>query len=87
MHTVWDDKMRKKGPMCRKRNASALEKRLMRIRTGVSALNSHYIAFKALSTSGNSTDEYIEISGSVSRFCALDVYDAIRTDRQKMQAR
>jgi len=82
VHEVWDDKMRQKGPMRVERNASALEKQFKRIRTGVSTFTSHYLAVKAMPTTGDLTEEDI-ISGVVARYCSLDVYDAIRTDREK----
>ena len=82
VHKAWEDKIHKKGPMRVERNASALEKQFKRIRTGVSTFTSHYLAVKAMPTTGNLTEEDI-ISGAVARYCWLDVYDAIRTDREK----
>ena len=82
VHKVWEDKMHKKGPMRVERNASALEKQFKRIRTGVSTFTSHDLAVKAMPTTGNLTEEDI-ISGAVARYCSLDVYDAIRTDRER----
>jgi len=82
VHKVWEDKMHKKGRMHVARYASALEKQFQRIRTGVSSLTSQYLAVKAMPTTGNLMEEDI-ISGAVARYCSLDVYDAIRTDREK----
>ena len=82
VHKVWDDQMRKKGPMRVEHNASALEKHFKRIRTGVGTFTSHYLSVKTMPTTGNLTGEDI-ISGAVARYCSLDVYDAIRTCREK----
>jgi len=48
----------------------------------VSAFASHYLAVKAVPTTGNPSEEDI-ISGAVARYCSLDVYDAIRADRNQ----
>jgi len=59
---------------------SALEKQFKRIQTGVNTFTSHYLAVKAMPTTDNMSEEDI-ISGAVARFCSLDMYDAIRADR------
>jgi len=79
---VWGEKVRKKGPMKVGRLQSALEKQFKRIRAGVSAFTSHYLAVKAMPTTGNPSEEDI-ISRAVARYCSLDVYDAIREDRNQ----
>jgi len=61
---------------------SALEKQFKRIRTGMSTFTSHYLAVKAMPTTGNLSEEDI-ISVAVARYCSLDVYDAIRADRDR----
>jgi len=61
---------------------SALKKQFKRIRTGVSTFTSHYLAVKAMPTAGNLSEEDI-ISGAVACYCSLDVYDAIRADRDQ----
>ena len=82
VHKVWGEKVRRKGPMRVERLPSALEKQFKRIRAGVSAFTSHYLAVKAMPTTGNPTEEDI-ISGAVARYCSLDIYDAIRADRNQ----
>jgi len=64
---------------------SALDKQLKRIREGVSAFTSHYLAVKAMPTTGNPSEE-VMISGAVTRYCSLDVYDSIREDRNQDKA-
>jgi len=64
------------------RNESTLQKQFKRIRTGVSTFTSHYLAVKAKPTTGDLTEEEI-ISGAAARSCSLDVYDAIRSDREE----
>ena len=81
-HKVWGEKIRKKGPMRVERLPSALEKQFKRIRAGVSAFTSHYLSVKAMPTTGNPSEEDI-ISGAVARYCSLDVYEAIREDRNQ----
>jgi len=82
VHKVWGKKERKKGPMRVERVPSALEKQFKRIWAGVSAFTSHYLAVKAMLTTGNPSEEDI-ISGAVACYCSLDVYDAIRADRNQ----
>ena len=82
IHQLWAEKVLKKGPMRVDRLPSALEKQFKRIRTGVSTFTSHYLAVKAMPTTGNLSEEDI-ISGAVARYCSLDVYDAIRADRDQ----
>jgi len=82
VHKLWAEKRLKKGPMRVDRLPSALEKQFNRIRTGVSTSTSHYLAVKAMPTTGNLSEEDI-ISGAVARCCWLDVYDAIRADRDQ----
>jgi len=66
-HMGWEDKMHKRGPTRVERNASALEKQFKRIRTDVSTFTSHYLAVKAIPTTGNLTADDI-ISGAVARY-------------------
>jgi len=82
VHMVLEDKMHEKVPMRVARNASAVEKQLKRIRTGVSTFTSHNLVVKGMPTAGNLTEDDI-ISGAVARYCSLDVSDAMRTDREK----
>jgi len=82
VHEEWTDLMTKKGPLRVKRNVSALQKQFKKIRTGVSSCTSHYLAVKNIQTTGNLTEEDI-ISGAVARYCSLDIYESIRSDRQK----
>jgi len=82
VHKVWGEKVRRKGPMRVERLPSALEKQFKRIQAGVSAFTSHYLAVKAMPTTGNPSEEDI-ISGAVARYRSLDVYDAIRADRNQ----
>jgi len=82
VHKVWGEKVRRKGPMRVERLPSALEKQFKRIQAGVSAFTSHYLAAKAMPTTSNPSEEDI-ISGAVARYCSLDVYDAIRADRNQ----
>jgi len=82
VHKLWAEKVLKKGPMRVDRILSALKKQFKRIRTGVSTFTSHYLAVKAMPTAGNLSEEDI-ISGAVARYCSLDVYDAIRADRDQ----
>jgi len=77
----WTDLM-KKGPFLVKRNMSALEKQFKKIRKGVSTFTSHYLAVKNMHTTGNLSEEDI-ISGAVTRHCSLDIYQAMRNDREK----
>jgi len=81
VHDKWTDLM-KKGPFRVKRNVSALEKQFKKIRKGVSTFTSHYLAVKNMQTTGNLSEEDI-ISGAVARYCSLDIYEAIRNDREK----
>jgi len=82
VHEKWTDLMTKKGPLRVKRNVSALEKQFKKIRKGVSSFTSHYLAVKNMQTTGNLTEEDI-ISGAVARYCSLDIYESIRSDREK----
>jgi len=82
VHEKWTDLMTKKGPLRDKRNVSALEKQFKKIRKGVSPFTSHYLAVKNMQTTGNLTDEDT-ISGAVARYCSLDIYGSIRSDREK----
>ena len=61
---------------------SALETQFQRIGAGVSTFTSHYLATKAMPTTANLSEEDI-ISGAVARYCALDVYDSIRAERDQ----
>jgi len=45
----------------------------------VSARTPHYLAIKAMPTTGNPSKEDI-VSGAVERYCSLDEYDAILAD-------
>jgi len=78
----WTDLMTKKGPLRVKRNVRALEKQFKKIRKGVSSFTSHYLALKNMQTTGNVREEDI-ISGAVARYCSLDIYESIRSDREK----
>jgi len=82
VHEKWTDRMTKKGPLRVKRNVSALEKQFKKIRKGVSSFTSHYLAVNNMQTTGNLTEEDI-ISGAVARYCSLDIYESIRSDREK----
>jgi len=82
VHEKWTDRMTKKGPLRVKRNVSALEKQFKKIRKGVSSFTSHYLAVKNMQTTGNLTEEDI-ISGAVARYCSLDIYESIRSGREK----
>jgi len=82
VHEKWTDLMTKKGPLRVKRNVSALEKQFKKIPKGVSSFTSHYLAVKNMQTTGNLTEEDI-ISGAVARYCSLDIYESIRSDREK----
>jgi len=78
----WTDLINKKGPLRVKSNVSAVKKQFKKIRTGVSSYTSHYVAVKNMQTTGNLTEEDI-ISGAVARYCSLDIYESIRSDREK----
>jgi len=80
VHKLWAEKVLQNGLMKVDRLPSALKKQFKRIQTGVNTFTSHYLAVKAMPTAGNMSEEDI-ISGAVARFCSLDVYDAIRADR------
>ena len=82
VHEKWTDPMNEKGPLRVKRNVSAVEKQLKKIRKGVSSFTSHYLAVKNMKTTGNLTEEDI-ISGAITRYCSLDIYGSIRSDREK----
>jgi len=60
----------------------ALERQFKHIREGVSACTPHCLAIKAMTTTGNPSEEAI-ISGAVERYCSLDEYDAILADRNQ----
>ena len=78
LQTVWDSNMGANGPMSVERRASALEKQFKRIRTGGHTFTSHYLDVKAMPTTGNLTEKDI-ISGAVTRYCSLFVFDTICT--------
>jgi len=61
---------------------SALEKQFKKIRKSVSTFTSHYLAVKNMQTTGNLSEEDI-ISAAVARYCSLDIYEAIRKDREQ----
>jgi len=82
VHKTWTDLMAEKGPLRVKRNVSALEKQFKKIRKGVSTFTSHYLAVKNMQTTGNLLEEDI-ISGAIARSCSLDIYEAIRKDREQ----
>jgi len=82
VHEKWTDLMTKKGPLRVKRNVSTLEKQFKKIRKGVSSFTSHYLAVKNTQTTGNLMEEDI-ISGAVARYCSLNSYESIRSDREK----
>jgi len=81
VHDKWTDLM-KKGPFRVMRSVSALEKQFKKTRKGVSTFTSHYLSVKNMQTTGNLSEEDI-ISGAVARYCSLDIYEAIRNDREK----
>ena len=81
VHKVWEAKMTQNKTLRVARNASALEKQFKKIQKGVSLFTSHYLAVKNMHTTGNLTEEDL-ISGAVARYCSLDIYDAIRNDRE-----
>jgi len=85
VHERWAEKMRNNGPLRVGPLPSALEKQFKRIWAGVSAFTSHYLAVKSLPTTGNPSEEDI-ISGAAARYYSLDVYDAIRGDRNQYEA-
>jgi len=70
------------GTLRVKRNLTALEKQFKKIREGVSTCTSHYLAVKSMQTTGSLVEEDI-ISGAVARNCSLDIYEAIRKDREQ----
>ena len=82
VHEKWTDLMNKKGPLRVKVNVSAVEKQFKKIRKGVSTYSSHYLAVKNMQTTGNLTEEDI-ISGSVERYCSLNIYESISSARKK----
>jgi len=82
VHKLWAEIVLKKGPMRVDRLPSALEKQLKRIRAWLSTFTSHYLAVKAMPTTGNLSEEDI-ISSAVARYFSLDVYDDIRADRDQ----
>jgi len=82
VHETWTDLMTKNGPMRVNRNVSALEEQFKKIRKGVSSFTSHYLAVKNRPTTGNLTEADI-MSGAVARYSSLDIYESIRSDREK----
>jgi len=82
VHEKWTDLITKKGPLRVKRSLSALEKQFKKIRKGLSSFTSHYLAVKNMQTTGNLTEDDI-ISGAVARFRSLDIYESIRSEREK----
>jgi len=82
VHMVCGERMRKKGQMRVECFTSMLEKHFKPIWAGVSAFTSHYLAVKATATTGDTSEEDM-ISDAVARYCSLDVYDAIREDRNQ----
>ena len=82
VHKRWTELMTEQGTLRVKRNVSALEKQFKKIRKGVSTFTSHYLAVKNMQTTGNLAEEDI-ISGAVARYCSLDIYEAIRKDREQ----
>jgi len=82
VHEKWTDLMTKKGPLRVKRNVGALEKQFKKIRKGVSLFASHYLAVKNMQNTGNLTEKDI-ISDAVARYCSLDIYESIGSDREK----
>ena len=55
---------------------------MQKIRKGVSSFLSHYLVAKNMRTNVNLMEEDI-ISGAVARYCSLDIYGPIRSDREK----
>ena len=82
VHKLWAEKELKKGSTRVDHLPSALEKQFKRIRAGVSTFTSHYLAVKAMPTTGNLSEETI-IGGAVARYFSLDVYDSIRAERDQ----
>jgi len=82
VHKHWMEVMTEKGPLRAKRNVSALEKQFKNIRKGLSTFTSHYLAVKNIQTTGSLSEEDI-ISGAVAQYCSLDIYGAIRKDREQ----
>jgi len=82
VHETWTDLMTKKGPMRVNRNVSALEEQFKKIRKGVNSFTSHYLAVKNRPTTGNLTEADI-MSGAFARYSSLDIYESIRSDREK----
>jgi len=74
--------MTEKGPLRVKRNVSALEKPFKKILKRVSTFTFQYLAVKNMKTTGKLSEEDI-ISGAVARYCSLDIYEAIRKDREQ----
>ena len=68
MHKLCCEKVLTKGPMKAERLPSALKKQSKRIREAVGTFTSHYLAVKAMTTTGNLSEEDI-ISGGVARYC------------------
>jgi len=82
VHKDWGEKVGKQVPMRLERLPSALEKQVKRIRAGLSAIKSHYLAVKAMPTTGYPSEEDIT-SGAAACYCSLEVYDAFREDRNQ----
>jgi len=68
------------------RGFGGVQKQWDKVRRGVSEFGSHYLAVKRLSLTGNPSDEDL-ISAAVARFCALNMYEAMRKDRASGKAK
>jgi len=68
------------------RGVGGVQKQWGKVRRGVSEFGSHYVAVKRLSLTGNPSDEDL-ISAAVARFCALNIYEAMRKDRASGKAK
>jgi len=82
VHKKWTELMTEKVLLRVERNVSVLEKQFKKIRKGVSTCTSRYLAVKNMQISGNFSKEDI-ISGAVTRYCSLDIYESIRNEREQ----
>jgi len=82
VHEVWSGKMRNKVPLRVGSLEIALEKPFNHIWARMSACTPHCLAIKAMTTTGNESEEDI-FSRAVERYCSLDEYDAILAHRNQ----
>ena len=79
---TWTELITDKGPLRVNCNGSALEKYLKKIIKGVSTFTAHYLAVGSMQSTGNLMEEDI-ISAAVAPYCWVDIYEAIRKDREQ----